>query len=65
MYFPTSWQQFGEVPFLFQQADLSMINDRSIKKWVSHVDEEEVDSAAQSPDLNPFIHTTLTMSQDL
>lgn len=34
-----------------------MTTTRSIKKWVSLVDVEELDCAAQSPDLNPFIHT--------
>ena len=53
---PTLWQQFGEVPFLFQHDNALMHKARSIQKLFVEIGEEEFDWPAQSPDLNPREH---------
>ena len=53
---PTLWQQFGEGPFLFQHDHAPMHKARSMLKWFVEIDLEELDWAAQSPDLNPIEH---------
>ena len=54
----TLWQQFGEVPFLFQHdnAPVHMHKARSIQKCFVKIGVEELDRTAQSPGLNPIEH---------
>jgi hypothetical protein len=40
---PTSWQQFGGGPFLFQHDNAPMHKARSIQKWFVEIGMEEVD----------------------
>ena len=40
---PTSWQQFGEGPFLFQHDNAPMHKVRSIQKWFVVIAVEEFD----------------------
>ena len=51
---PTSRQQFGEGPFLFQYENAPVHKASSIKKWFVEIGVQELDWAAQSPDLNPI-----------
>ena len=51
---PTLWQQIGEGPFLFQRDNASVHKARSIQKWFVEIGVEQLDWAAQSPDLNPI-----------
>ena len=53
---PTLWQQFGEVPFLFQHDNAPVHKARSIQKWFLEISVEVLDWSAQSPDLNPIKH---------
>ena len=53
---PTLWQQVGEGPFLFQYDNAPMYKARSIQKWFVEIGVEELDWAAQSPNLNPIEH---------
>ena len=50
---PALWQQFEEVPFLFQHDNAPVHKARSIHKWFVENGVEELDWPAQSPDLNP------------
>ena len=52
----TSWQQFGEGPFLLQHDTAPMHKARSIQKWFVEISVEELDWPAQSPELNPIEH---------
>ena len=51
---PTLWQQCGKGPFLFKHDNAPVHKVRSIQKWVVEIGVEELDSPAQSPDLNPI-----------
>ena len=53
---PTSWQQFGEGPILFQHDIASLHKARSIRKWFVEIGVEELEWPAQSADLNPIKH---------
>ena len=53
---PTSWQQFGEGPFLFQHDNALVHKVRSIQKWFVEIGVEELDWSAQSPYGNPIKH---------
>jgi hypothetical protein len=46
---PTLWQQFGELPFLFQHDNAPVHKARSIQKWFVEISVEELDCPAQSP----------------
>ena len=48
----TLWQQFWEVPCLFQHDNAPMQKARSIEKWFVEISVEDLDWPAQSPDLN-------------
>jgi hypothetical protein len=53
---PTSWQQFGEGPFMFQHNNAPVHKARSIEKCFLEIGVEEPDWPALSPDLNPIEH---------
>ena len=53
---PTSWKQFGEGIFLFQNDKAPVHKARSIQKWFVEINVEELDWPAQSPNLNPIEH---------
>ena len=46
----------GKVLFLFQHDNAPVHKARSIQKWFVKIGVEELDSLAQSPDLNPIEH---------
>ena len=53
---PTSRQQFGEGPFLFQHDNSLVRRASSIQKCFVEIGVEELDWPAQSPDLNSIKH---------
>jgi hypothetical protein len=52
---PTLWHQFGEGLFLFKHDNALMHKARPIQKWFIEIGVEELDWAAQSPDLNALL----------
>ena len=53
---PTSWEQFGEGPFLFQLGYASLPKARSIRARLGELGVEELDCPSRSPDLNHIEH---------